>query len=435
MKRYFALFLCVMLMLIFTGCSTIELDVETLDLKLGETSQITPDTKDTPVTYQSSDTSVATVDENGTITTVGIGTATVTATNSKGKAAECVVTVTHVEPSGISLKETAYSLEPENTVELDITFEPANTTNFAVSYASSNEAIATVDQNGKITGISSGTTTITVTTENGKTATCEVKVLPYPESIALSKQTIDIMPGESSMLSVTYAPEDCVKESIAWTSSDESIATVSQDGTITGISAGTATITATATHGATATCEITVPPYADSISINKSLTLVVKGTENLSVTFNPDNCAKENLIWSSSNTSVATVANGKVTAVSAGTATITVETEITHLKASCTVQVTPPPLTITGISMSRSASIVGTSYQITYNITASATGGSGGYSYKFEILQNGNVTKSTGWTSNNGISGSISGNGTCTLRVTVKDSSGKTASETYDMLR
>lgn len=93
----------------------------------------------------------------------------------------------------------------------------------------------------------------------------------------------------------------------------------------------------------------------------------------------------------------------------------------------------PEPLSI-GTSISKSSSIVGSMYSIRFSLSANVTGGSGEYSYKFEVLQNGESTESTGWTSNNGISGNLSGNGTCVVEITVKDSDGETASKTVDLL-
>lgn len=94
----------------------------------------------------------------------------------------------------------------------------------------------------------------------------------------------------------------------------------------------------------------------------------------------------------------------------------------------------PKPLSI-GTSISKSASIVGSMYSIRFSLSANATGGAGDYSYKFEVLQNDEVTESTGWTSNNTISGTLSGNGTCVVEITVKDSEGETESTTVDLLK
>lgn len=96
--------------------------------------------------------------------------------------------------------------------------------------------------------------------------------------------------------------------------------------------------------------------------------------------------------------------------------------------------VEPQPLTI-GTSISKSSSIVGSMYSIKFSLSANVTGGTGEYSYKFEVLQNGNITESTAWTNNNGISGTLSGNGTCVVEISVKDSNGETASTTVDLLQ
>lgn len=84
-----------------------------------------------------------------------------------------------------------------------------------------------------------------------------------------------------------------------------------------------------------------------------------------------------------------------------------------------------------GISTSKSASVVGTMYNVQFSLSASATGG---YTYRFEVMQNGEVTKSTDWSSDNGLSGSLSGNGTCVVNISVKDSSGETTSTTINLL-
>lgn len=341
---------------ILSACSSIRLDFNTADLKVGETLQISPETNDLPITYESSDNSIATIDEKGLITAVDAGSATITAKNSKGKTDECQVTVSHVLPNRIKIATNQFTIIPEQSINIstEVRFIPQNVTERTLTYSVDSPNIVTVDEKG----------------------------------------------------------------------------------TITGITAGTATITATSSNGISTSCTIIVLPYAETISIDPTLELAEQRSKNLTATLLPKNCAKEGIRWTSSDDHVAKVVNGKVTAVGIGTAIITAETTQTHLTAYCTVTVTPLPLTITGLSMSRSSSIVGSTYQITYDISANVAGGSSnGYSYKFEIIQNGSVSKTTGWTTNNGISGTLSGNGTCELRITVKDSSGATATNTYNMLK
>ena len=130
------------------------------------------------VTWSSSDTSVATVDTSGKVTGVAAGTATITVTTTDGSfTASCEVTVSAVAVTGVLLDKTSTTVETSKTKQLTATITPANATNKNVSWSSSNDAVATVDEDGVITGVAEGTATITVTTEDGnKTATCSVTV-------------------------------------------------------------------------------------------------------------------------------------------------------------------------------------------------------------------------------------------------------------------
>lgn len=92
-------------------------------------------------------------------------------------------------------------------------------------------------------------------------------------------------------------------------------------------------------------------------------------------------------------------------------------------------------LTISGVSTSKSVSVAGATYQVSFSISVSVTGGTGKYSYKFETIQNGEVTESTGWTRDNGITGNLSGKGTCEICISVKDSSGEVVTQSVDMLK
>ena len=137
------------------------------------------------VTWESSNTEVATVDANGKVTAEGEGEATITVTTEDGsKTATCVVTVTAatVPVTGVTLSQNQASLyynRTPNTLTLTATVAPDNATNQAVTWTSSNSTVATVDQNGVVTAVAPGTATITVTTaDGGFTATCTVTVRP-----------------------------------------------------------------------------------------------------------------------------------------------------------------------------------------------------------------------------------------------------------------
>lgn len=181
---------------------------------------------------------------------------------------------------------------------------------------------------------------VTVTVGGGGSGSTPV----YPTSISLSAASNSISIGATTQLTVDYTPSDTNVKNVTYTSSSESIATVSNTGLVTGVAQGSATITATAQTAegtTTATTSITVTPIAvTSVSLSSnSETIKVGKTVTLTPTISPSNATNKNVTWTSSNTSVATVSEGTVTGVSAGTATITVTTVSGSKTATCTVVV------------------------------------------------------------------------------------------------
>ena len=150
-------------------------------------------------------------------------------------------------------------------------------------------------------------------------------------SVKLDKTSVSIPQATTATVTATVSPSDATNKTIKWTSSDESVATVS-GGVIKGVSIGTATITATSNNGKTATVKVSViknPDIVDATGITvspSSLTLTAGGTDTLTATVTPSNATDKTVTWTSSNTGVATVSNGTVTAVAEGTATITAKT-------------------------------------------------------------------------------------------------------------
>jgi len=163
----------------------------TKTVKLGETLTLTPmfnpeNATNKIVTWESSDETVATVDNVGKVTPVKVGSTIITVTSQDGnKKATCTVTVTEttetVAVTSVSLNKTKLTLQEGKTETLTATVSPSNATNKAVTYKSLDETVAKVDANGKVTAVKAGTATITVTTADGnKTATCAVTVEKTP---------------------------------------------------------------------------------------------------------------------------------------------------------------------------------------------------------------------------------------------------------------
>ncbi len=348
----------------------VSVEVEAVEIAEGETTKIvvtiTPDdatVKD--VTFSSSDEAVATVDEEGNITAVGPGTATITITTADGgKTATCEVTVNPkvVPVEGIAFTKDQVSVIEGEKVLLYVSFTPKNASDKRVTWSSSDTGVATIDTKGNVTGVKPGTATITVkTTDGGKTATCEVTVTKKPTPVSgvkINRTALSLTVGGAADLVATVSPEDATNKKVIWSSSDESIVKVDQNGEVTAVKKGTAKVTATTEDGGkTATCDVTVtdqPVAATGVTLNKkTLTLKVGKTEQLSANVAPADATNHEVTWSSSNTAVATVDKaGKITAVKAGTATITVKT---HNGKTATCAVTVSPNLVTKITLNKTS--------------------------------------------------------------------------------
>jgi len=309
------------------------------------------------VVWDSSNKAAATV-INGTVTAVGTGTSDIIVTTEDGYfMATCKVTVTlaiigSIPVNGVTLNKSTLNLIVGGAGEqLTATVSPGNATNKGVFWDSSNKAVATVN-NGTVTAVSPGTSEITVTTaERGFTAKCTVTVIPgiVPVSgIALNKNTLSLTAGGSGeKLTATVSPYDATNKAVIWGSSNSNIAAV-EDGMVSPVSEGTANITVTTANGMfTATCIVTVSLGAGGavavtgVTLDRNtLDMIVGGaTERLIAAINPSTATNKAVAWDSSNSAVATVNNGTVTAVGPGTAVITVITLNGGFTASCTVTV------------------------------------------------------------------------------------------------
>ena len=174
-------------------------------------------------------------------------------------------------------------------------------------------------------------------------------------SVAVTPSRIEIIEGESAVLSASVSPEAASDRAVAWSSSDRSVATVDKAGTVHGLRPGTATVTATA-EGKSGTCAVTVKAKAvnvTEVTLDRAeLTLTEGETETLTATVKPDNADNRKVAWSSDKTDVATVDGaGKVTAVKAGEAVITVTTEDGGKTATCKVTVKAKAVPVTGVEV------------------------------------------------------------------------------------
>ena len=335
--------------------ATVVLDKASAELKIGDTMSLTATVKPSyiegaTISWSTSDSSVATVNNAGLVTAVKPGTAniTVTATATKeGKTTTCTATckVTVVDPTkpvvdtkSIKLSETKMTIVKGNKATLTATVEPADAANKAVTWSSSDEKIATVDKDGNITAKKGGIATITAQTANGVKATCEVTVA----DVTLNATKMALQVGKSTTalkVETKWPSNDKVK---SWKSSNKKVATVSSKGKIKGIKKGTATITVTMKSGATAKCKVTVQTkkvVTKKLTISQKKATLKKGKSlQLTVKRNPIS-ATEKITWSTSNKKIATVSKkGKVKAKKPGKVTITAKTS-NGKKVTCKITV------------------------------------------------------------------------------------------------
>lgn len=419
--------------------STSTVAMQTDDVKQLSVTNITPaNATNKALKWESKNTWVATVDESGNVTAKNPGeaTITVTAADNGGAQATCKVTVTErtapvIKVTQIQLSQTRASLNEGKELQLTATVLPANATNQSLTWSSSVEGVATVDPTGKVTAIKAGTTVITATAkdDSGISASCTVQVtVPTVKvtGITLNKTTASVVKGKTVALTATVTPDTATDKTIKWTTSNKNVATVSTDGVVTAKAAGTAIITATAADdsGVKATCKITVTNpvvKVTKVTLNKTTASVVKGkTLTLKATVTPTNATNKNVTWKSSNTKIATVdGNGKVTAVAAGTATITCTAKADKSKsATCKITVTNPAVKVTKLRMNKTSVdlLKGKTVQLKVTVTPSNA-----------------TNKAVTWTSSNKRIATVTSNGlvkavrtgTVTITAKAKDGSGK----------
>lgn len=246
------------------------------------------------VEWTSSDESVATVDATGMVVAVSAGEADITASVTDSEmSAVCKVTV-KVAAKDITVPDNLdVKLNDGNETTVEATVSPADATDVKVSYASTDEAVATVDKDGKVQILQPGecdiTTTLMQDGEKVTEKTTHVKAFYEVESITLDSNEGKLTVGNSHTIKATVAPEEVAAETtIEWSSSNEKVATVDSNGKVTAVSSGNATITATAGEES-ANYEVTVEQPKKVTTSNK--TYKSSSSSNSSAAVTPSNPA------------------------------------------------------------------------------------------------------------------------------------------------
>lgn len=213
------------------------------------------------MSYSSSDPTIVMVDENGNIAAISAGTAEVALSSKDGKITASKTIEVVVTPTGITTTD-ALTLTAGEAATLETVVTPDDATHVSISYTSSDNAVATVSGAGEVTAVAAGDATVTVAVDGtALSADCKVSVLPAIESVELNYTSLSLRPDGTAQLTYTVAPEEALADTVAYTSSDEAVATVDADGNVTAVADGTATITVDV-NGVTSECEVTVSTKA-----------------------------------------------------------------------------------------------------------------------------------------------------------------------------
>lgn len=330
--------------LVTVPVQSVSIQPDQLTLEEEETAQLEAivlpaDATDKSVSWSSSDPAVATISGNGLLSALKVGTVTITV-NASGKTATCAVTVKEktIPVTSITLDVTSIVMEKGASASLTPTVLPTDATDKTVTWTSSVPEVATVDENGVVYAVRGGKTVITAQAGD-KTATCDVKVSVPIVDFSLNCSSYQLERGGSFTLVPIVTPDDADVETITWSTSDYSVATVDLSGNVQGQKTGTATITARAGSVAR-TCKVTVYVPVTSVTLDKTEVTIQEGrTLTLHATVNPTDATDKTVTWSSSDPTIVKVdADGKISALKPGSAVITAQAG--DKTADCPVTVT-----------------------------------------------------------------------------------------------
>jgi len=351
----------------------VTLNVDKLTLKQDSTAILVanvwpPNATNKSVTWSSSNTSLATVGNDGTVKALLPGTVNITATSVQdaSKSATCVVTVvvpvasvtlSHTKLTNVGTGLYRLTLDEQEVIVLQAIVNPANATIKTINWRSSDDSKVTVANDGTVTAKKATLpgeeiSIIASSVDGGRTAICLVTVnsLNVPvTSVTISPDTVALQIGQSTTLTANILPLGATNKSVTWTSSVPTVASVTAaGGVVNALTAGTTIITVTTADGAkTDTCKVVVSAVpVTSVTLNKTTfswqLSVNDDPEQLIATVLPANATNKDVTWTSSAPAVAKVSgNGIVTPLTAGTATITVTTVDGSKTATCNVTISP----------------------------------------------------------------------------------------------
>lgn len=342
------------------------------------------------VTWSSSDPTVATVTD-GKVKALKNGSAVISCvTEEGGYVAKCKITV-KTKAEGVVLEETSGKMYTTKGLYIKAKVVPEDASDKTITYTSTNTKVATVSSKGYVTGVGAGKTVITVRDSAGNKAEFTVTVLKKVQVTAINLNYMEkgVYTGKSFTLKPEIFPEDATYPDVEWVSSDESVATVSEDGVVKGIKAGKARISCKSIDNpmVSQTCIVTVKVRTMGVSLNYSkITVYTTTSKQLKATVTPSNATNKKVTWESEDPDIASVdKNGVVSGKKVGTTYIICTTNNSERTATCKVTVKKGVL----------------SKKITLNKTKVSINDGMSYTLKPTVTPENTTTKTCTWSSSN----------------------------------
>lgn len=295
------------------------------------------------VTFSSADSSIAHVNQQGTVTALASGKTQIRLTAEGGAKTAVNIEVIGKPVATMTLNTSSMDLEKGQVSGLRAIFNEG-ALDTRVKWESADNDVATVDAIGRVSAVGGGFTRITATTPGGLTAHADVKVHVTGTAVQITPNEVTVGSGAVLRLGTYYFPEDTTDEIDHWASSDTAVLKVSSDGTIRAVGNGQAALSVFTKGGLSASTLITVEQSANDFEISPSAMTVERGQV---ITLEPrfldasgevsDQYSEHYIAWNSSNPDVATVENGVVTALASGMTRVTAEAD--GMTASCIVRV------------------------------------------------------------------------------------------------
>lgn len=292
-------------------------------------------------TLKSLDERVAALDDEGFVVLKSYGKARIQATTEDGGYTDVCEFDVYEHTVGIRFETEQARVRKGGRLTLAAVAQPEGKTDGRLVWSSSDGSVASVDEEGVVSGKSKGEAVITVTAvDGGYTAECRVRVYQPVTELRMDNRSMTVDTGEDRQLTATILPYDADNKSIVWSSDNPDVADVNGKGVVTGVKAGQTVIRATSEdEGISDFCVVTVNQPVTGVSLSKSELSFSKigDAEQLVASVQPADATNKELNWSSSDESVAIVSNGRVLCSGYGSAIVYVTTVDGGYMASCVV--------------------------------------------------------------------------------------------------